>query len=160
MTESKASEERGAVADQAKEVSESAKHLESTAGAVKQSAQELSDSADRRTVLAADRTVLAGERTYAAWVRTGLAALASGVGARALLVPLLPEWLARVTGSVLIGFSIFCFVAAVWREMYPGAPPPKPDTRKLPPAILLTVNGFLVMVCLAALVAVWIGPSR
>jgi putative membrane protein len=135
------------------------RHLERTAGAVRQATAELSDSADRRTQLAADRTVLAGERTYAAWVRTGLAALASGVGARALLVPLLPEWLAKLTGSVLILFSIFCFVAAVWREMNPGAPPPRPDTRAFPSAILLTVNGFLVLVCLAALLAVWLRPA-
>jgi putative membrane protein len=136
-----------------------ARQLQRSAGAVEQATQDLSDSADRRTQLAADRTVLAGERTYAAWVRTGLAALASGVGARALLVPLLPAWLAKLTGSVLILFSVFCFIAAVWREMHPGAPPPRPDTRALPPAILLTVNGFLVLVCLAALVAIWLRPA-
>jgi putative membrane protein len=131
--------------------------LAQSAGALKQSAAEQIDSADRRTTLAADRTVLAAERTYAAWVRTGLAALASGVGARALLERMVPEFLTILTGSLLILFSAFCFLAAVWRQMFPGAPPPRPDTKRIPPAILALINGFLVLVSLAALVGLWIG---
>ncbi|PSC03770.1 DUF202 domain-containing protein [Alsobacter soli] len=130
-----------------------------SAGALKRSAQELTGSADRRTELAADRTVLAAERTYAAWVRTGLAALASGVGARALLSGALPLWLARLTGAVLIVFSMFCFAAAIWRELKPGAPPPEPDTARIPPVLLATVNGFLALVALAALIGVWFGAA-
>ena len=113
-------------------------------------------SADRRTVLAADRTMLAAERTYAAWIRTGLAALASGVGARALLEEVVHPALAAATGSVLILFSAFCFVAAIWRELRTGAPPPMPDIRRLPPALLIAVNAFLILVALAALVGVWL----
>jgi putative membrane protein len=143
------------VARDAERVSESAEHLERSAGAVRRSADLQLESAERRTELAADRNVLAAERTYAAWVRTGLAALASGVGARALLGTLLPEWLARLTGTVLVAFSVFCFVAAVWRELNPGAPPPRPDTRRLPAPLLIAVNGFLVLVGIAAMVAVW-----
>ena len=124
--------------------------------ALRESATAQEDSADRRTVLAADRTVLAAERTYAAWVRTGLAALAAGIGARALLEDLVPAWLASATGTLLILFSAFCFVAAVWREMWPGAPPPRPDTRRLPAWLLVLVNGFLALVAIAALVGVWI----
>jgi len=112
------------------------------------------DSADRRTELAADRTVLAAERTYAAWVRTGLAALASGVGARALLADVVPLWFAAATGAVLILFAAFAFVAAVWRELYPSVQPPKPRAQRLPRAMLLSVNGFLMLVALAALVGV------
>lgn len=133
--------------------------LAESAGAMKESAERLDDSADRRTVLAADRTILAAERTYATWVRTGLAALASGVGARALLDKIVPEWLAGATGSLLILFSGFCFVAGVWREMRPGAPPPRPDTPRLPPALLIGVNGFLLLVALAALVGIWLNPG-
>jgi putative membrane protein len=129
--------------------------LAASAGALKQSADTQTESADRRTVLAADRTVLAAERTYAAWVRTGLAALASGIGARALLEAVLDARLILATGSLLIVFSAFCFIAAVWREMWPGAPPPVPDTRKIPPAILIAINGFLVLVSLATLVGLW-----
>ncbi len=114
------------------------------------------DRADRRMELAANRTVLAAERTYAAWVRTGLAALAAGVGAPALLGEVVPGWLTRPTGSVLILFSGFCFAAAVWREYSPGTPPPRPDTRQIPPALLLAVNGFLVFVALAALIGIWV----
>lgn len=109
------------------------------------------ESADRRTVLAANRTVFAAERTYAAWVRTGLAALASGVGAKAALGHVMNETLVLAAGSALALFAAFCFGAAVWRELVPGAPPPEPDVRKLPPAVLIAVNGFLVLVALAAL---------
>jgi len=119
------------------------------------SAGELNDSADRRTVLAADRTLLAAERTYAAWVRTGLAALASGIGARTLLDGLMPHWLIGAAGSLLVLFSAFCFVAAVWRALAPGVLPLRPDTRRLPEVLLIVVNGFLMLVSLAALVGIW-----
>lgn len=119
---------------------------------------QLDEKADRRTQLAADRTVLAAERTYAAWMRTGFAALASGVGARTLLASALGHWLVMAVGTVLILFSGFCFGAAVWRELFAGAPPPKPDVRHIPPGILYCVNGFLALVSLAALAGIWLGP--
>jgi putative membrane protein len=128
--------------------------LADSAGALEDSATQQADSADRRTVLAADRTVLAAERTYAAWVRTGLAALAAGVGARALLEDVVPKSLATAQGCMLILFSAFCFVAAVWREFDHGVPPPRPDTRRLPAAMLIGINGFLILVSLAALVGI------
>jgi putative membrane protein len=131
------------------------KQLSRSATKLVESADRQTDSADRRTVLAADRTVLAGERTYAAWVRTGLAAMAAGIGSRALLDKLVPDWLIGATGSVLVLFSGFCFVAAVWREIAPGAPPPPPDTRRLPAWLLVLVNGFLMLVSLAALIGLW-----
>jgi len=114
-------------------------------------AQQEADSADRRTALAVDRTVLAAERTYAAWVRTGLAALVSAVGARALLGNTVPDWLIMPTGCVLALFSGFCFVVAVWRELMPEIAP-KPQTQRLPAALLIVVNGFLLLVSLAAFV--------
>lgn len=126
-----------------------------SAAQLEHSAEEQTDSADRRTELAADRTMLAAERTYAAWVRTGLAALASGIGARALLDKVVPDWLIGATGSVLILFSGFCFVAAVWRQMS-DVRPPRPDTRRIPAALLIAVNGFLLIVSLTALVGIWL----
>ena len=129
--------------------------LAASAAHLEHSAEEQTDSADRRTELAADRTILAAERTYAAWVRTGLAALASGIGARALLAKIVPDWLIGATGSVLILFSGFCFIAAVWRQMSKVAPP-RPDTRRIPPALLIAINGFLLAVSLAALVGIWL----
>lgn len=126
-----------------------------SAHALKQSAQVQVDSADRRTELAADRTVLAAERTYAAWVRTGLTALASAVGARALLGGMVPGWLALATGSLLAIFAAFCFVAGVWRQMMRVSPPGR-ETPRLPSGLLVTVNGFLVLVCLAALAGIWL----
>ena len=132
----------------AAELKASADHLVRSSSAVK-------DSADRRTELASNRTVLAAERTYAAWVRTGLTALASGVGARALLAHVLPAWFGTITGTMLIMFSVFCFVAAVWREFKSGAAPPKPDIQTLPRGLLLGVNGFLIVVDIAAAGGVW-----
>lgn len=131
------------------------RELAKSADKLEESAEAQTDSADRRTELAADRTILAAERTYAAWVRTGLAALASGIGARALLDQLVPQVLIGATGSVLILFSGFCFVAGVWRQMLRVAPP-RPDTRRLPPWLLLSVNAFLLLVALAALVGIWL----
>ncbi len=115
--------------------------------------------ADRRTQLAADRTVLAAERTYAAWVRTGLAGLASGVGAKKLLAGIIPEWGIWGIGTVLVLFSTFCFAAAIWRDLHPGAPPPEPNTRRLPPVLLIAVNGLLVLVSLSALISIWLGRA-
>lgn len=145
------------IAEQAEKVTESAQHLEASAGAVEASAGAVErssdrqlESAERRTVLAADRTVLAAERTYAAWVRTGLAALASGVGAQALLQDRLPRALVIAVGAVMIAFSLFCFVAAVWRQLKPGVPPPHPDTDRLPPLLLI---GFAILLSLTSLAA-------
>lgn len=120
--------------------------------------EKIGEKADRRTQLAADRTVLAAERSYAAWMRTGLAALASGVGARTLLAGALGHWLVMAIGSVLILFSGFCFGAAIWRELFAGAPPPKPDVHHIPRGVLYFINGFLALVSLAGLVGIWMGP--
>ncbi|MGN6818675.1 MAG: YidH family protein [Sphingomonas sp.] len=128
--------------------------IKQSAVALKESATQQLDSADRRTELAADRTIFAAERTYAAWVRTGLAALASGIGARALLDGIVTAWLIRSTGAMLELFAGFCFVAAVWREMWPSVQPPKPRARRMPAALLIAINGFLVLVTLAAFVGV------
>ena len=49
------------------------------------------------------------------------------------------------------GFGAICFVAAVWREVLPEITPAH-DVRRLPRPVLIVVNGFLVLVSLAALV--------
>lgn len=141
----------------AEKLERSAGAIEQSAGAVEESAEQLTDSADRRTELASNRTMFAAERTYAAWMRTGLAALASGVGARALLEGLVPGWMVGATGSLLILFSAFCFVAAVWRQLRPGASPPHPDVPRLPSALLIVINGFLMCVAVTAMFAMWSG---
>lgn len=123
---------------------------------IERSATAVEGSADRTTLLAADRTALAAERTYAAWTRTALAALASGVGARTLLAGILPSWLNMVAASVLIAFSALCLVAGVWRELFTELPPPTPTVRRIPTPLLLLVNGFLVIVSLAALAGIWL----
>jgi putative membrane protein len=140
--------------DSAAHVKDSAVRMKDSAASTERSTARIEDSADRRTVLAGDRTVFAAERTYAAWVRTGLVAIASGVGAKALLTGVLPQWLILATGSVLILFSAFCFGAAVWRNLYVAAPP-TPGALRIHPALLIFVNGFLILVAFAALFGVW-----
>jgi putative membrane protein len=137
------------------ELGKQAAQLERSAEAVEKSSSELVVEADRRTILAGDRTLLAAERTYAAWVRTALAALASGVGARALMKDVLPSIVGKLTGSVLVVFAGFCLVAAVWREIRGTPSPPTPDIRSIPKALLVPMNGFLLLVAIAALVGIW-----
>ncbi|HEX2724690.1 MAG TPA: DUF202 domain-containing protein [Beijerinckiaceae bacterium] len=121
--------------------------------------ERLEDSADRRTELAADRTVLAAERTYASWVQLGLGALASGVGAKKLLEGIVPEWMIISVGTLLVLFSAFCFGAAVWRQLDPGVPPPRPDVRRIPAYLLVIVNAFLALVALAVMMGIWFGKT-
>jgi putative membrane protein len=141
------------------QVAESADETKVAAERTAHAAERTQDSADRRTELAADRTVFAAERTYAAWVRTGLVALASGIGAKKLLEGVVPNWMIVATGTALVLFSAFCFIAGVWRQLFVGAPPPKPDVPRLPPAILVVLNLFLALVALAALLGVWFGRT-
>jgi|SRR3954467_1787233 putative membrane protein len=141
-----------AVAQQSRDVADSAAET-------KHAAARIETSAEINTRLAADRNILAAERTYAAWVRTGLFALASGIGAHALLAGVIPAWLARADASMLVGFSIFCFGAAIWRHLEPGPRPPLPQLRQIPRAVLITVNGFLALVSLAALIGIWVAPA-
>lgn len=142
-----------------KKIERSGEKLADSAQKLEHSTERVEDSADRRTQLAADRTVFAAERTYAAWVRTGLVALASGIGAQKLLEGLVPGWIILATGSVLVAFSAFCFVVGVWRELNPGAPPPRPDAQRLPGWLLVLVNGFLALVALASLIGIWFGRA-
>jgi putative membrane protein len=142
-----------------KTLERSGEKLADSAEKLQDSSERIEDSADRRTQLAADRTIFAAERTYAAWVRTGLVALASGIGAKKLLGGIVPDWLIIVNGSVLVIFSAFCFVAAVWRQLDPGPPPPRPDAKRLPPTLLIALNGFLAIVSLAALLGIWFGRT-
>ena len=137
------------------ELRREAKDITRSAKAVERSTTELTDSADRRTTLSSDRTLLAAERTYAAWVRTALAALAAGVGARALVKDILPLWVGKLAGTVLIVFAGFCLVAAVWRELREVPTTPQPDIPSIPRALLVPMNLFLMLVTLAALIGIW-----
>jgi putative membrane protein len=115
---------------------------------------------DPRLLYAADRTVLAAERTYAAWVRTGLVALAAGVGAKTTLGDVLPEWVILFNATLLVLFSAFCFACGVWRNLRPGHDSPRrSDVHRIPPAVLLVVNGGLLLVALGALLGVWFGRT-
>jgi putative membrane protein len=136
--------------------SEAAERTKETAVRTTAAAQRTEASADRRTELAADRTVLAAERRLGPH-RADVAG--GGVGAKKTLGGVLPEWVVVLTGSVLAAFAAFCFAAAVWRELYPGTPPPRPDVRRLPRALLFGLNGFLALVALAALFGVWFGRT-
>jgi len=135
-------------ARQAAKVEQHTRKIADSAEELKHSSQQIESSADR--------TILAAERTYAAWVRTGLFALASGIGARALLNGLMPAWLIRADASMLIAFSVFCFGAAIWRYLNPGPPPPSPGVAQIPRPVLVTVNIFLALVSITALVGIWV----
>lgn len=143
----------------AAEVKVSARRMSASTEDMKASTEEMKDSADRRTELAADRTVLAAERTYASWVQLGLASLAAGVGAKKLLAGVVPDFLIVAQGTLLVMFSAFCFGAAVWRQVSPGVPPPRPDVRRIPSRILMAVNAVLALVALSALLSIWFGRT-
>ena len=147
-----------AVKRTAQAVEQHSRKVAASAAETKHAAAAIETSADLNTRLAADRNVLAAERTYAAWVRTGLFALASGIGARALLHGILPDWLVLVDASALIGFSIFCFGAAIWRHLDPGPLVHRPKLGRIPAPVLIAVNGFLALVSLAAMVGIWFAP--
>ncbi len=146
------------VARQSRNVADQATETKHAATQTKQAAAAIEVSADLNTRLAADRNILAAERTYAAWVRTGLFALASGIGARALLAGVLPPWLVMLDATMLIGFSVFCFCAAIWRELNPGLPPLLAELRPIPRPVLIVLNGFLALVSLAAMIGIWFAP--
>src|ERR1041385_2691560 len=143
----------------ARTVAQHSRKVAHSAAETKQAAAAIESSADLNTRLAADRNILAAERTYAAWVRTGLFALASGIGARALLAGVVPGWLVMADASMLIAFSTFCFGAAIWRHLNPGPPPPVPDVARIPHGVLITLNAFLGLVSLAALIGIWVVPA-
>jgi putative membrane protein len=148
-----------ALKNSAEALEQTSEHVDDSTRKMTTSTEKMKDSADRRTELAANRTVLAAERTYAAWIRTGLVSLASGIGAKKLLEGVVPEWMVIATGTLLVLFSAMCFVVAVWRELFTGAPPPEPDIRSLPSALLIAANGFLALVALAALLSIWFGRT-
>jgi putative membrane protein len=114
------------------------------------------NSADRRTALASNRTALAAERTYSAWIRTGLFSLASGVGAKGVLGGLIPGWIILVDSSVLILFSVFCYLVAVWRFNNSGASNPPPDMPRIDARILVVTSGILSAVSTVALLGIWL----
>ena len=143
------------IATESRELREESAQIERSAKAVEHSTDELTQSAGRRTILAGDRTLLAAERTYAAWVRTALAAVAAGIGARALVRDILPAWVGKITGTVLVTFAGFCLVAAVWRELCGVPIAPHPDVKPIPRALLALMNFFLLLVAIAALVGIW-----
>ena len=143
------------VARTAKEVEEASKQVEKSTKAVEKETKEVVRETNMQVMLAADRTLLATERTFAAWVRTGLSSLAAGVGARALLEDVIPLWLAKLTGSILVTFAGFCFVAAVWRHLWRPVLPPHLDLRPVPRGLLVPLSAFLLLVAIAALIGIW-----
>ena len=132
-----------------------AREIKRSAKAVEKTMDRFADDADRRTVLAGDRTLLATERTYAAWMRTALASLAAGVGSTAVFKESLPRILGHLIGTGLIVFAGVCLVAAIWRELKGTPITPHPDIKPIPPALLVPMNFFLMLVAVAALVGIW-----
>ena len=95
---------------------------------------------------------------YAAWVRTGVS-LVAGVCAKTSLGSVLPER-AILFNATLVLFAGFCFQVAVWRDLRPGHDSPeRSDVWRLPKALLVVVNGGLLLVSLGALMGVWFGRT-
>jgi putative membrane protein len=140
---------------QTQELKKQTAEIKRSTKSVERQTGRLMDSSERRTQFASDRTMLAGERTYAAWVRTALASLAGGIGARALGRDILPGWVGKLTGTVLILFAAFCLIAAVWRELQGAPRDPGPDIKPIPRTLLVPMNFVLLLVALAALVGIW-----
>jgi putative membrane protein len=65
----------------------------------------------------------------------------------------------RTCEAAAVGVQRLCFGAAIWRRVFPGPPPPEPDTPPIAPALLVMINGFLVLVALSALVSIWFGRT-
>ena len=59
-----------------------------------------------------------------------------------------------VEHTLLVLFSMFCLLAAVWRELTPRATP-FADIRRVPTAGLILINGCLLLVAAAVLAGVW-----
>ncbi|MEG3086909.1 DUF202 domain-containing protein [Sphingomonas sp. PB4P5] len=114
---------------------------------------------DPQLVMAANRTMLAIERTYAAWVRTGLAALASGVATCEFVDEAVPASIADAMASLLIVFSAFCFIAAVWRELGGFGGTAWTDLRGVAPAVLIAANSVMLLISVTALVGIWIADN-
>ena len=100
----------------ANRTAEAAERTRETAVRTTVAAQRTEASADRRTELAANRTVLAAERTTPPGCAPADVAGRRG-GSEKTLGGVLPDWAVVLTGSVLVAFAAFCFIAAVWREL-------------------------------------------
>jgi putative membrane protein len=57
--------------------------------------------------------------------------------------------------SALILFSVFCYLAAVWRFSNSGAVRPTPDVPRIDARILIAMSGFLSVVSAVALLGIW-----
>jgi len=111
---------------------------------------------ERRDSLAEERTGLAAERTYAAWMRTGLAGLAAGAGAPRLLSVESSSVMVKLIATLLLSFSIFCFAAAVWREVSAEREMRSTREPRLPVWLLTAVSAGLCLAALAAALLLWL----
>lgn len=88
-----------------------------------------------------------------------MVSLAARVRVKKTLGEVLLEWIIVPTSLVLAAFAAFCFVAAVWRKLFTGTPPPHPDVRRLPRVLLVALNSFSALVTLAVLFGIWFGHT-
>ena len=124
------------------------------------SASRVEDSADRRTTLAANRDRLRRGADLCGLDQDGAGCFGKrrrGQGGH--LRGVVPDWVVLSTGTLLVFFSVFCFGAAVWRELDTGAVNPAPEVRRIPRSVLIAVNALLALVSLFALVGIWLGRT-
>ena len=111
---------------------------------------------EKRDSLAEERTGLAAERTYAAWMRTGLAGLAAGVGAPRLLGAETQPIIVNLIATLLLSFSLFCFGAAVWREISAAREFKSAREPRIPVWLLILLSTTLSLIALAAAFLLWL----
>jgi putative membrane protein len=119
-------------------------------------ASSITHSDKQKTRAAFSRKAQAEQSTYIAWILTGVAALATGVAIDLMFANIGCSGYGVVTGSVLILYSGFCYVAAVWRSIEQHAVSPLRAFRLLPGAKLITISAALIVIDLAVLTACWV----
>jgi uncharacterized membrane protein YidH (DUF202 family) len=72
-------------------------------------------SARERDQLTLQRSLLACERTLNAWIRTGLGVFVAGLGIANFLSMPGKQWIARLSGLILVLLSGGIFLIAAWR---------------------------------------------
>jgi putative membrane protein len=71
----------------------------------------------------------------------------------------LTEWMIIGTGTILLLFSAFCFIAGIWRYLL-QIETPAPEAPKIPILFFVVFNGFLALVALVACFGLLLGSQR
>jgi putative membrane protein len=124
------------------------------------SASSITHSGKQKTRAAFSRKAQAQQSTYVAWILTGVAALATGVALDLMFANIGCSGYGVATSSVLILYSGFCYVAAVWRILEQRVSSPLRAFRLFPSTKLITISAALIVIDLAVLTACWVTQAK